>query len=130
MQSGRWRGDRTTAGGRREQLSDRQVVLVCNLQPATLAGHESQGMILVAEKKKQTTALECPGAPIGSSVSAGSLPLIREPLLDRKGFQAASKAVRVGDGLSLVFDKEHPLTAGDGRHPVMSGGVPTGGKVK
>eukprot|EP00180_Rhodochaete_pulchella_P000116 Plantae.Rhodophyta-Rhodochaete_pulchella.ctg1074.p1 GENE.Plantae.Rhodophyta-Rhodochaete_pulchella.ctg1074~~Plantae.Rhodophyta-Rhodochaete_pulchella.ctg1074.p1 ORF type:complete len:754 (-),score=133.53 Plantae.Rhodophyta-Rhodochaete_pulchella.ctg1074:82-2343(-) len=113
-----------------EDLQGRQVVLVCNLQPASLAGHESQGMILVAEKKKATRILECPGANPGDAVSAGNLVLVREPLLDRKGFQTASKGVRVGANQQLVFDKQHVLAAGERKHPVLSGGVAEGGKVK
>lgn len=131
-------GPRTVVAGLRdvytsEELLNKKVVMVCNLAPANLSGIESQGMILVAEKKKNTTTLTVDNSlangeklvPKGVSVEIGDIPL------DRKGFQAASKPLRVGKNDAIVFNKEHSLVAASNEKLfVCSPGVPEGGKVK
>ena len=52
-----------------EDLVDRKVILVANLEPARLMGVESQGMVLAAEDGKNLVLLGVdetvtPGAPI------------------------------------------------------------------
>jgi methionyl-tRNA synthetase len=53
-----------------EALIGRQVVVVANLQPATLRGVESQGMVLAASDGSGNLALVAPERPIaaGSTV--------------------------------------------------------------
>ncbi|PXF42327.1 putative methionine--tRNA ligase [Gracilariopsis chorda] len=116
-----------------EELKGRKVVVVCNLKRANLAGVESQGMMLVAEKKKATKLLAVDeDACIGARITAdGVATRESEELLDRKGFQAASKLLRVGQGGDIVFDKTHRLVVeGSEAAGVRSQGVPEGGKVK
>lgn len=133
-------GPRTVVAGLREsysadELRSRKVVIVCNLAPATLAGIESQGMILCADKKKIVKVLcvaESLGVgatltPTGVPAGAGS----DIPLLDRAGFQAASKLLRVGKGGVITYNKQQPLAAeGKPDAVVTGGGVAEGGKVK
>lgn len=52
-----------------EALIGKQVVMVANLQPATLMGVESQGMLLVASHEEKMQLLECQELPPGSIVS-------------------------------------------------------------
>lgn len=115
-----------------EELRGVKVVLVCNLAPATLAGIESQGMVLTAEKKKAVKIL-CvgDGAEIGDRIAPVGVELVTEKSLDRKGFQTASKLLRVGKGGDVVFDKTFVLcVGGNERSGVSGGGVPEGGKIK
>lgn len=131
-------GPRTIVAGLRDiyttqDLLNRKVVVVCNLAPASLAGIDSQGMILVAEKKKVTKALVVPGdLVVGERLIADGLPVVTGATpLDRKGFQAASKMLRVGKGDVIVYDKTHGLVAEcDNSLIVTAQGVPEGGKVK
>lgn len=116
-----------------EQLQNRKVVVVCNLAPASLAGVESQGMILVAEKKKVTEALSVDeGADVGEHIVPDGMEVyVQDSPLDRKGFQTASKGLRVGKGGAIVYDKKYALVLdGDRSSAVRSGGVAEGGKVK
>ncbi|KAI0567537.1 methionine--tRNA ligase cytoplasmic [Gracilaria domingensis] len=129
---------RTVVAGLRDvytidELRGRKVVVVCNLAAANLAGIESQGMILVAEKKKVTKVLSVDdgvsvgGRIVAQNVCEGDL----EKRLDRKGFQAASKLLRVGKNGDIVFDKMHRLVVqGNEEIGVSSQGVAEGGKVK
>lgn len=64
-------GDRqiTTASGiaqhyQPEELVGRRVVVVANLQPATIRGIESQGMILAASQEGHKTVLVAPAEDI------------------------------------------------------------------
>jgi len=43
----------------KDELLNRTVIVACNLQPVVLAGVESQGMILTAEKKGKVHLLSC-----------------------------------------------------------------------
>lgn len=131
-------GPRSVVAGLREcytadELRDRKVALVCNLAPATLAGVESQGMVLCAEKKKVTKTLAIDDSlpvgerlvPTGLTVSVDGAPL------DRAGFQAASKLLRVGKDGVIVYNKKHAIAAeSDEKKVVTSAGVAEGGKVK
>lgn len=131
-------GPRTVVAGLRDvyssdELLHKKVVVVCNLAPASLAGIDSQGMILVADKKKmvRTLALDDsilvgdPIIPIGGPVTLAAAPL------DRKGFQAASKPIRVGKDGTIVYDKQYTLAAkSDHSKLIYSQGVPEGGKIK
>lgn len=135
---GEEKGPRTVVAGLRdvyaaEELRGQRVVLVCNLAPATLAGIESEGMILVADKKKKVKTLTVnadvqvgePILPQGMPVTIGSVPL------DRKAFQNASKPLRVGTDSTVVFDKQYTLTCKSDTALVVSAqGIPAGGKIK
>lgn len=131
-------GPRTVVAGLRdvysaEELRGTLIVIVCNLAKASLAGIESQGMILVAEKKKALRTLALgDGADVGDRIVAEGLQTVvgREPL-DRKGFQNASKGLRVGKDDRIVFDKKHALVLETSSSvAVVAQGVPEGGKVK
>lgn len=130
-------GPRTLVAGLRgvytkEELLGRKVVCVCNLEPATLAGIDSQAMILCADKKKVMEVLV-----VSETLAPGEL-LVPEGMefssnkpLDRKRFQAASKPLRVGKNGEIVFDKTHKLVASSNSNLVVKvNKVAEGGKVK
>lgn len=133
-------GPRTVVAGLREhysatELQSRKVVVVCNLAPATLAGVESQGMILCADKKKVMRVLAIDETlangetllPTGVPAGAGG----DRPPLDRAGFQAASKLLRVGKDGVITYNKQHPLAAETNPVLLVTGsGVAEGGKIK
>lgn len=48
-----------------EQLVGKTIVVVANLQPATLMGHQSQGMVLAASNEQGELALVQPSAVVG-----------------------------------------------------------------
>ncbi len=47
-------------------LAGKQIVVVANLEPATLRGVESQGMLLAASDEQGHLALVCPERPVDS----------------------------------------------------------------
>lgn len=49
-----------------ERLAGKQIVVVTNLEPATLRGVESQGMLLAASDADGRLALVCPERPLGA----------------------------------------------------------------
>uniref|UniRef100_A0A7S1XA67 methionine--tRNA ligase n=1 Tax=Compsopogon caeruleus TaxID=31354 RepID=A0A7S1XA67_9RHOD len=114
-----------------DELRGSSCVLVCNLVPATLAGMESRGMILVGEKKDKVRILQAAEATIGDIVTPeGVGDVMTDPPLDRKAFQAASKPLRIGADSVVEYKKTMKLIAGPGAKPVLAQGVPEGGKVK
>lgn len=135
---GEEKGPRTVVAGLRdvysaEELRNQKVVLVCNLAPATLAGIDSEGMILVADKKKKVKTLTVDSTvPIGEPILAQGLPLVLGSApLDCSTFQSASKPLRVGKDSTVVFDKQYTLTCkSDESLLVSSQGIPEGGKIK
>ena len=52
-----------------ESLVGKQIVVVANLQPATLRGVESQGMLLAASDSDGRLALVVPERPVASGAS-------------------------------------------------------------
>lgn len=131
-------GPRTVVAGLRDvysasELMNKKVVVVCNLAPASLAGIDSQGMILVADKKKavKTLALN-DSVSVGEAIVPIGLPVtLPTTPLDRKGFQTASKPLRVGKNDTIVYDKQYILAAkSDSSATVSPQGVPEGGKIK
>lgn len=135
---GEEKGPRTVVAGLRdaytaEELLKSKVVVVCNLVPASLAGIDSEGMVLVADKKKIVKTLSVgANVAVGESIVADGLPLkLGSAPLDRKGFQAASKPLRVGKDNKILFDKQYPLVCkSDGNSFVSAQGIAAGGKVK
>lgn len=135
---GEEKGPRTVVAGLRdvytaEELHGSKVVLVCNLAPASLGGIDSEGMILVADKKKMVRTLSVDkDVPIGEPIVPDGTPLASNSiLLDRKGFQAASKPLRVGKDDTVVFNKKHTLTCkSDTSWIVSAQGIAEGGKIK
>lgn len=131
-------GPRTVVAGLRgvytkEELINRKVVMVCNLAVACLAGIESQGMILCAEKKKDIKIVGVDeGMEVGEHVVTDGMPVVvPDTPLDRKGFQTASKLLRVGKGGAIVYDKKFALVSqSDTSQGLSSQGVAEGGKVK
>lgn len=116
-----------------DELRGMLVVLVCNLARVSLAGVESQGMILTAEKKKAVRTLAPgDGADVGDRISVEGLQVvISEEPLDRSGFQNASKALRVGKEDRIVFDKKHALVMmSNSSIGVFAQGIPEGGKIR
>ena len=51
-----------------EELTGRHVIIVSNLEPATLCGVESQGMILAADTPEGVAVAFVDGIPAGSKV--------------------------------------------------------------
>lgn len=118
-----------------DDLLGRPVVVACNMAPATLAGVQSQAMILAAEKKKVTRVLGPPaGAAVGAPVApAGVAAALPAAPLDRLAFQAAAKRLRVSKDGGVVWDKAHALVVGGGEGEgggVSAGGVAEGGKIR
>ncbi len=138
VDAGEESGPRTVVAGLREhytlqELQNRKVVVVCNLEPATLAGIGSQGMILCADKKKILETLVVDGslAPGAKLVPEGCTFVSDAPPLDRKAFQVASKPLRVGKEGTIVFNKTHKLVAeSNSSLAVTVTKVAEGGKVK
>lgn len=131
-------GPRSVVAGLRdaytnEELLHRKVVVVCNLAPASLAGVQSQCMILCADKKKIVKVLCVPDKlSVGDQISPAGMtrPTIFQSL-DRAGFQAASKPLRVGQAGVVMYDKQYPLAAiSDTEAKITSSGVAEGGKIK
>ena len=135
---GEGEGPRTLVAGLRdvytkEELLGKQVVAVCNLVPATLAGIESQAMILCADKKKVMEVLGVPdGVEEGERLCPDGMEFTKDsPPLDRKAFQAASKLLRVGKQGAIVFNKQKNLVARENKELVVTvNKVAEGGKVK
>eukprot|EP00177_Eucheuma_denticulatum_P001392 GFKZ01002529.1.p1 GENE.GFKZ01002529.1~~GFKZ01002529.1.p1 ORF type:complete len:763 (-),score=102.18 GFKZ01002529.1:74-2362(-) len=135
---GEEKGPRTVVAGLRdaytaEELQNSKVVLVCNLAPANLAGIDSEGMILVADKKKtQRTLSVDENVPIGEAiVPEGMQVCVGTKALDRKAFQTASKPLRVGKDDKIVYDKKYTLACkSDVSWTVSAQGVAEGGKIK
>lgn len=130
-------GPRTLVAGLREhykleELKNRKVVVVCNLAPATLAGVDSQAMILCADKKKVMEVLSVSGTlEVGAKLVPEGCSVSFNAPLDRKAFQAASKALRVGKEGAIVFNKSHKVVAeSDSECGVFVNKVAEGGKVK
>eukprot|EP00871_Galdieria_phlegrea_P003894 jgi/Galph1/4505/GphlegSOOS_G3165.1 len=117
-----------------EELKDRLVIAACNLQPVSLGGIVSEGMILTAEKKGKIQLLSCDGAPTCGTLirlkneknvdtsSPSSSPL------DRNGFQTASKLLRIDAEGHVVYNKKHKLIA-DG-YFITGGGAQENAKVR
>lgn len=130
-------GARTVVAGLRQEYSGAElrgakVVVVCNLAEANLAGVPSQGMILVAEKKKVVKTLSVgEAAQVGDRVAPDGVAVVTNKILDRKAFQSASKLLRIGDKGGVVFAKKFPLRVLERDDCAVNGqGVAAGGKVK
>ena len=53
-----------------DEMIGKRVVVVANLAPASLMGHESQGMVLAASAGDSVCLVQVPeGLPVGSTVS-------------------------------------------------------------
>lgn len=55
----------------KENLIGRQIVLVSNLEPATIRGEKSEGMLLAAKDGQGILRLISPDGPIGSGAKVG-----------------------------------------------------------
>ncbi|MCA9395927.1 MAG: hypothetical protein KC649_02050 [Candidatus Omnitrophica bacterium] len=55
----------------KENLIGRQIVVVANLEPATIRGEESAGMLLAAKDSKGQLRLVSPDGPIASGAKVG-----------------------------------------------------------
>ncbi|KAK4527573.1 hypothetical protein GAYE_SCF41G5496 [Galdieria yellowstonensis] len=108
----------------KDELLNRTVIVACNLQPVVLAGVESQGMILTAEKKGKVHLLSCekwdeekkkleeaPALGTLVEIDGGDVSKASFPILDRKGFQDASKWLKIDGQGHVVFHKKHKLMA-------------------
>ncbi|KAJ8904935.1 hypothetical protein NDN08_001448 [Rhodosorus marinus] len=115
---------------KREEIVGRKVVVVCNMARTRLAGIESQGMMLTAEKKKDVKLLEVSDANIGERLVPEGTRSEPSSALDRKAFQAASKGLRVGKESSVLFEKKYVLKSAESNTLASSAGVAEGGKLK
>ncbi|HDP96166.1 MAG TPA: methionine--tRNA ligase [Euryarchaeota archaeon] len=82
----------------REELRGKRIVVLTNLEPATIRGVKSEGMLLAAEAKKSLALLAPPDeAPPGMAVNSGRKP--SEKLLPFSEFQKLEiRTGTVGDG--------------------------------
>ena len=96
----------------KEELKDKLVVLVYNLQPADLRGVESQGMILAAVKKDAVRILQPKGKP-GDLVGIAGVPRHPKPVT----FNEFTK-IKMQTSKTKVLYKDKELTTDEG--PVFS----------
>eukprot|EP01119_Soliformovum_irregulare_P012852 TRINITY_DN3354_c0_g1_i1.p1 TRINITY_DN3354_c0_g1~~TRINITY_DN3354_c0_g1_i1.p1 ORF type:complete len:738 (+),score=238.98 TRINITY_DN3354_c0_g1_i1:39-2252(+) len=105
---------RLAATYKKEELLNRRVFVLCNLPPAQLKGHVSEGMLLVAESKKGQALLEAPSQPDDKwegKVEVNGIPTI-SPMVNTnlKAFQKTD--LKLVDG-KVVYLGKHPLTLND-----------------
>ena len=96
----------------KEELKDKLVVLVYNLQPADLRGVESQGMILAAVKKDAVRILQPKGKP-GDLVGIAGVPRHPKPVM----FNEFTK-IKMQTSKTKVLYKDKELTTDE--RPVFS----------
>jgi len=106
----------------KEDLLNRQIIVVTNLKPAKIRGVESNGMLLTAEKGGRLALLSAPKAITGDGITAESLQTAEKQITIDK-FYALDLSV---EG-KRVFYKEHILkTAKD----EIVAAVEDGAKIK
>lgn len=86
-----------------EDLLDKKVIILANLQPADLKGVMSEGMVLVCKKKKKMELLD------GSRFNIGDLVCVENEKTDHKEitieeFKEAPLSVKEG---KMIFDDEY-----------------------
>lgn len=92
-----------------EQLQDRKVVVLANLHPAEIQGVESQGMVLVCEKRKKTELLDAESFEVGA-VAAVADQDVKHETIDISLFKGAP--FKVVDR-SVMFDDQVVSIAGN-----------------
>ncbi|KAK4535430.1 hypothetical protein CDCA_CDCA05G1455 [Cyanidium caldarium] len=129
-------GERTVVAGLRiaypaaDSLLQRRVLLCCNMEEATLAGVPSEAMLLVAEKHDHQRVLCCDGSDGGDEAACGTrvypydegaesesavaMNRSTEEKLDRKRFQAVSKALRIDATGRLRYQNRYVLRTDPG----------------
>lgn len=131
----------------KEELDGRDLVLLCNLQPAKLRGVESNAMLLAAEHKDVVSVLLAEGIVPGTQVlgSKGLPEISFEKFKELKIVVGEGKDGRidVGDGnllelevpkgtktaVVIVKGRATPLLV-DGKHVTLDKDVPAGSQVK
>lgn len=92
-----------------EQLQDRKVVVLANLHSAEIQGVESQGMVLVCEKRKKTELLDAESFEVGA-VAAVADQDVKHETIDISLFKGAP--FKVVDR-SVMFDDQVVSIAGN-----------------
>lgn len=102
-----------------EELTDRKVLVLSNLQKADLRGVDSEGMVLTAEKRKKLELFEVADFEIGTRVSHGEA--TKDSIISIDDFKKVELAVKDNkltcDGKVLTLDgKEiNTLNIGNGK---------------
>ena len=113
-----------------EELMGKDLVILCNLQPAKLRGVESNGMLMAAEDKEVVSVLLAAGSAPGTQVlGSKGLPVIS--FEDFKKLKIVVAEGEEGKKTAVVLDKERtvPLKA-EGRPVTLHRDVPAGSQVK
>jgi len=80
-----------------DDLRDRKVIVLSNLEPAKLRGVESRGMILATDRKDGKVVPVDPGeAGIGDLVTVEGVPSEPKPKLSKGDFEKAPLEIRGG----------------------------------
>ncbi|MCK4457547.1 MAG: methionine--tRNA ligase [Thermoplasmata archaeon] len=113
-----------------EELMGKDLVMLCNLQPAKLRGVESNAMLMAAEDKEIVSVLLAEGSAPGTQV-LGSKGL---PVISFEDFKKLKIVVAEGEGgkkTAVVLDEERtvPLKA-QGKPVTLHRDVPAGSQVK
>lgn len=112
-----------------EELMGKDLVMLCNLQPAKLRGVESNAMLMAAEDKEIVSVLLAEGSAPGTQV-LGSKGL---PVISFEDFKELKIVVAEGeDGkkTAVVLDGETVPLKAEGKPVTLHRDVPAGSQVK
>jgi methionyl-tRNA synthetase len=113
-----------------EELDGRDLVILCNLQPAKLRGVESNGMLLAAEHKEIVSVVLAEGSAPGTQVF-GSKGLPVMSFEDFKKMRIVVSEVEEGRKTVAVLDGKREILLKAGGEPVtLHRDVPAGSQVK
>eukprot|EP01097_Dermamoeba_algensis_P012060 TRINITY_DN963_c0_g1_i1.p1 TRINITY_DN963_c0_g1~~TRINITY_DN963_c0_g1_i1.p1 ORF type:complete len:744 (-),score=226.90 TRINITY_DN963_c0_g1_i1:66-2297(-) len=117
----------------KEELTGKQVVVICNLKPMNLKSVKSCGMLVCAEQENKMQLVQIKGKqePGTQVLPTGGAKTKVQPVVDKKDFQKVNMST-VKDG-SLVFsvkDKKFPLVSAADNTPVIAEGFSEGAKIK
>jgi len=86
----------------KEEIMNKNIVIVANLKPARIRGVESRGMLLAAEDNKGVVSLLDPGdAEPGSEVYIKDIPRKPENILDFEDFKKIN--MKIGDNKEVIY---------------------------
>lgn len=80
----------------KKELIGRRIVVVANLEPATLRGIESQGMLLAAVAEGKLKLVEAPGSSPGTEIFVEGIPSNPPPRISINEFKQAGLQVQKG----------------------------------
>jgi methionyl-tRNA synthetase len=112
-----------------DELMGKDLVMLCNLQPAKLRGVESNAMLMAAEDDEIVSVLLAEGSAPGTQV-LGSKGL---PVISFEDFKKLKIVVAKGEGgkkTAVVLDGETVPLKAEGRPVTLHRDVPAGSQVK